>query len=171
MQNVLVTGAAGFIGSHVIHELLKTNKYFIVGIDNINNFYSINIKHQNNLQNIKSSKYRFILQDILNEDAISKLFEEYNFDIVLHFAAQPGVSYSVEHPDEVKNINVNGFDIVCRAASKFKTKHFIFASSSSIYGDNGIQKSPYAVSKKTNELQAQMYSQLYINTKFKVAII
>ena len=166
MQNVLVTGAVGFIGSHVIHELLKTNKYFIVGIDNINNFYSINIKHQNNLQNIKSSNYRFILQGILNEDAISKLFKEYNFDIVLHFAAQPGVSYSVKHPDEVKNINVNGFDIVCRVASKFKTKHFIFASSSSIYGDNGIPKSLYAETKKINELHAYEFSKEYPDTKY-----
>ena len=165
MQNILVTGASGFIASHVIQELTKNENNYIIGIDNIKNYYDINIKYKNNI-NCMSQNYKFIISDILNEDAISKLFRKYNFDIVLHFAAQPGVSYSIEHPTDVMNINVIGFDIICRLSAKYKVKHFIFASSSSIYGDDGIQKSPYAISKKTNELQAQMYSQLYVNTKF-----
>jgi UDP-glucuronate 4-epimerase len=96
----------------------------------------------------------------------TRVFEKYKFDTVIHLAAQASVSYSIEHPLEVMEINVKGFEILVRAAHLNGVKHFIYASSSTVKGDNGIMKCPYAVSKATNELQASMYGNLYKDMKF-----
>ena len=132
-MNILITGHKGFIGSNLIKKLSCHN---ITGID---------LKDGNN---------------IFDTEYVNKLFEERNFDVVIHLAAIAGVGYSLEHSEEVLNNNIITFDILAKTAIKHKVKHFIYASSSSVYGDDGTQKSPYAVSKATNELQASMYSNL-----------
>lgn len=132
-MNILITGNKGFIGSNLIKKL---DNHKIIGVD---------LKDGNN---------------ILDSNFINALFEFYQIDAVIHLAAIAGVGYSVEHSEEVLKNNIIGFDILAKAAIKHKVKHFIYASSSSVYGDDGTQKSPYAVSKATNELQAAMYSNL-----------
>jgi UDP-glucuronate 4-epimerase len=132
-MKILVTGHRGFIGSNLIKKL---DNHKIVGVD---------LKDGNN---------------ILDSNFINALFEFYQFDAVIHLAAIAGVGYSVDHSEEVLKNNIIGFDTLAKAAIKHNVKHFIYASSSSVYGDDGTQKSPYAVSKMTNELQAAMYSNL-----------
>lgn len=132
-MNILITGHKGFIGSNLCKAL---SNHSIVGID---------LKDGNN---------------ILNDDYVNSVFKDNKFDTVIHLAAIAGVGYSIEHSEEVLTNNIIGFDILAKAAIKYGVKHFIYASSSSVYGDDGTQKSPYAVSKATNELQAAMYSNL-----------
>ena len=132
-MTILLTGHKGFIGSNLVKKLYNHN---IIGVD---------LKDGNN---------------ILDSNYINALFEFYHFDAVIHLAAIAGVGYSIEHSEEVLHNNIIGFDVLAKAAIKHNVKHFIYASSSSIYGDDGTQKSPYAVSKATNELQASMYSNL-----------
>lgn len=132
-MNILITGNKGFIGSNLVKKL---DNHKIVGVD---------LKDGNN---------------ILDSNFINTLFEYYQFDVVIHLAAIAGVGYSIDHSEEVLKNNVIGFDTLAKAAIKHNVKHFIYASSSSVYGDDGTQKSPYAVSKATNELQAAMYSNL-----------
>ena len=164
MKKVLVTGCAGFIGTNLIAKLLETKDYYIVGIDNFSPFYDLNTK----LENVKRNSnhfYKTIQVDVTNEYMLRRLiFEEEKFDIVIHLAAQAGVSYSIQHPLEVIDTNIKGFDILLRMAHEYGVKKFIYASSSSVLGDyDGIykQKSPYAVTKATNELQGKMYSELF----------
>ena len=137
-MNILITGHRGFIGSNLCKTL---SNYNIIGVD---------LKDDNNL---------------LDPNFINDIFSNYHIDAVIHLAAIAGVGYSIEHSQEVLTNNIIGFDILAKAAIKHNAKHFIYASSSSVYGDDGTQKSPYAVSKATNELQAAMYSNLS-NTKF-----
>ena len=137
-MTILLTGHKGFIGSNLVKKL---GKHKIIGVD---------LKDGNN---------------ILDSNYINALFEFYHFDVVIHLAAIAGVGYSIEHSEEVLTNNIIGFDVLAKAAIKHNVKHFIYASSSSVYGDDGTQKSPYAVSKATNELQAAMYSNLS-NMKF-----
>lgn len=132
-MTILLTGHKGFIGSNLVKKL---SNHTIIGVD---------LKDGNN---------------ILDSNYINTLFEFYHFDAVIHLAAIAGVGYSIEHSEEVLHNNIIGFDVLSKAAIKHNVKHFIYASSSSVYGDDGSQKSPYAVSKATNELQAAMYSNL-----------
>lgn len=132
-MTILVSGYKGFIGSNLLKKL---SNHKIIGVD---------LKDGNN---------------ILDSNYINTLFEFYHFDAIIHLAAIAGVGYSVEHSEEVLHNNIIGFDTLAKAAIKHNVKHFIYASSSSIYGDDGTQKSTYAVSKATNELQAAMYSNL-----------
>lgn len=132
-MKILITGYKGFIGSNLIKKL---DNHKIVGVD------------------LKDG------HSILDSNFINALFEFYQFDAVIHLAAIAGVGYSIPHSEEVLTNNIIGFDTIAKAAIKNGVKHFIYASSSSVYGDDGTQKSPYAVSKATNELQAAMYSNL-----------
>lgn len=132
-MKILLTGHKGFIGSNLIKKL---SNYTIVGVD---------LKDGHN---------------ILDSNYVNGLFESNDIDAIIHLAAIAGVGYSIEHSEEVLTNNIIGFDVLARAAIKHNVKHFIYASSSSVYGDDGTQKSPYAVSKATNELQAAMYSNL-----------
>lgn len=133
-MNILITGYKGFIGNNLFKRLNK--QHSIIGID---------LKDGN---------------DVLNKEYIKSVFNSNNIDVIIHLAAIAGVGYSVEHSEEVLANNIIGFDILAKEAIEHRVKHFIYASSSSVYGDDGTQKSPYAVSKKTNELQAAMYSNL-----------
>ena len=130
-MNILISGYKGFIGSNLVKKLEGHN---IIGVD---------LKDGNNI--LDSNYLDSVMTDI---------------DVVIHLAAIAGVGYSVEHSEEVLNNNIIGFDTLAKCAIKHNVKHFIYASSSSVYGDNGELKSPYAVSKATNELQAQVYSNL-----------
>ena len=138
-MTILVTGHKGFIGSNLVKKLNKIHN--VIGVD---------IKDSNN---------------VLDPNFINMLFEQHTFDAVVHLAAIAGVGYSIDHSEEVLTNNIIGFDVVAKAAINHNVKHFIYASSSSVYGDDGTQRSPYAVSKATNELQAAMYSNLSY-TKF-----
>lgn len=134
---ILLTGSSGFIGKNLLQKLSKDVICFDLQEDN----------------------------NILDKDRIEAVFIHNKIDTVIHLAAIPGVGYSIEHSQEVTETNVTGFDILAKLAVEYGVKHFIYASSSSVYGDGGKIKSPYALSKKMNEMQAEMYSKMS-GTKF-----
>lgn len=132
-MTILLTGHKGFIGSNLVKKL---SAHTIVGVD------------------LKEN------HSCLDSNYINTLFGFYHFDAIIHLAAIAGVGYSISHSEEVLTNNIIGFDVLAKEAIKHNVKHFIYASSSSVYGDDGTQKSPYAVSKAANELQSAMYSNL-----------
>lgn len=164
MRNILVTGAAGFIGTNLVEKLLEDKNNFIVGVDNLDPYYNISIK-SNNLVSNNNSRFAVEILDITDEYMLrTRVFEKYEFDTVIHLAAQAGVFYSIQYPLKVINTNIKGFDILIRLSHEHSVKNFIYASSSSVLGDfDGVyrQKSPYAVTKATNELQGNMYAHLF----------
>ena len=172
-QNIiLVTGGAGFIGSNLINELLQKEANIVVSIDNINSYYDQKLKYKN-LERNKNDRFVNYFVDITNKIEVNKIFNEWNFTEVYHLAAQAGVRYSIDNPCQVINTNIIGFQNIIENVISHHISKFIYASSSSVYGDMNDdtinnesnpcnnQKSPYAVTKKTNELLAQMYSSIY----------
>lgn len=186
-MRILVTGAAGFIGSAVA-ERLASEGNSIVGVDNINDYYDIRLKYarlrrsgfdvQDHLEfnvEIKSKlydDYRFIKLDIADKENIDKLFERERFDIVVNLAAQAGVRYSITNPYSYLRSNMEGFLNILEACRNTNVRHLVYASSSSVYGLNSkvpycetdkvdSPVSLYAASKKSNELMAHAYSKLY----------
>jgi UDP-glucuronate 4-epimerase len=185
-KKILVTGSAGFIGYHLVNYLCNSNNE-VVGLDNINDYYDINLKHGrltdsgidiNNIitdKCVPSSKlygYKFIKSDLEDKENLIKLFEKENFDIVVNLAAQAGVRYSITNPYSYINSNIVGFMNILEMCRHFYVKHLVFASSSSVYGLNKIMPfstsdnvdhpiSLYAATKKSNELMAHTYSYLY----------
>jgi len=164
MRNILVTGCAGFIGTNLIAKLLKDKNNFIVGVDNLSPYYDVRIKDEN-IQSNRNNRFEFIFADITDEYMMrTRVFDKYKFNTVIHLAAQAGVGYSIEHPLEVIDTNIKGFDIVIRLSHQNGVSQFIYASSSTVLGDHdGIyeQKSPYGVTKATNEAQGRMYAKLF----------
>lgn len=184
-KTVFVTGSAGFIGSNLILELLKTQSPInIIGIDNMNDYYDVNIKKwrleeiEKCLKENSKSTYKFYQEDISNKEIIDKIFEEHKPDIVVNLGAQAGVRYSISNPDSYIFSNMIGFYNIleaCRHSYDNGAKgveHLVYASSSSVYGSN--KKVPYstddkvdnpvslyAATKKSNELMAHAYSKLY----------
>lgn len=165
---ILVTGAAGFIGFHLCYNLLKLD-YEVVGIDNLNNYYdtSIKVKRNNILRTF--DKYIFEFLDIKDKEGIRNIFRKYQPDYVVHLAAQAGVRYSFTNPDAYIESNIVGFFNILESCKLFKPKHLIFASSSSVYGNdssvpfkiNDCADKPislYAATKRSNELMAFVYS-------------
>ncbi len=173
-MKVLVTGAAGFIGFHVCRYLLARGNE-VVGLDNLNNYYDVNLKKArlNKLQASKSgSSFHFCKLDLENTSALDELFLEGQFDRVVHLAAQAGVRYSLENPHAYISSNIVGFMNILEGCRHQNIKHLVYASSSSVYGAN--EKLPfsehdnvdhplslYAATKKANELMAHTYSSLY----------
>ncbi len=167
----LVTGCAGFIGYFVSKELLRQGKT-VIGLDSINDYYSVELKEAR-LKNLKEeSKFLFYKGQIENNSFVEDIFKSNKIDVVIHLAAQAGVRYSIENPNSYASTNLIGFFNVLEACKKWKVKHFLFASSSSVYGKNEKQPfsendksdeplSLYAATKKSNELMAYSYSHLY----------
>ena len=164
MKTILVTGCAGFIGTNLVAKLLEDENNFIIGIDNFSPYYDFTTKVENVSSN-KNSRFVCSTIDIRNEYLLrTRIFDVYKIDAVVHLAAQAGVAYSIKNSQEVIDVNIKAFDELIKLCGKYNVKQFIFASSSSVLGDhdgNYRQKSPYAVTKATNELQAYMYSTLY----------
>lgn len=173
-MKILVTGAAGFIGAAVSQYLINRGDQ-VVGIDNINDYYDINLKHAR-LNEIKSSTaadlFSFVEMGVEERDKMAVLFEEHKFDRVVHLAAQAGVRYSLENPNAYVDSNIVGFVNILEGCRHNKVEHLVYASSSSVYGANETmpfselhnvdhQVSLYAASKKANELMAHTYSHLY----------
>jgi UDP-glucuronate 4-epimerase len=173
-MKVLVTGAAGFIGSHVTQALLARGDN-VVGIDNLNNYYDVSLKEAR-LQWIANAdtqgEFSFRKMDIANQVDIDALFETEKFDKVVNLAAQAGVRYSIEAPREYIDSNIMGFTNILEACRHNNIRHLVYASSSSVYGANESipfsesdnidhPVSLYAATKKANELMAHTYSHLY----------
>ena len=180
-KTILVTGAAGFIGSNLVKRLFKDAKgSTIVGIDNMNDYYDPALKHfrLNELQALADTyrssliTYRFVKGDIADRQTIDTLFQEYKPQLVVNLAAQAGVRYSITNPDAYIQSNLIGFYNILEACRHWPVEHLVYASSSSVYGSN--KKVPYstddkvdnpvslyAATKKSNELMAHAYSKLY----------
>lgn len=176
---ILVTGAAGFIGANLVMALLKSHEpTMIIGLDSLNDYYDVSLKeHRLNTINDLAKEHHgttwtFVKGNIADKELICDLFSRYHFDIVINLAAQAGVRYSIDHPDVYLESNVIGFYNILEACRHFPVEHLVFASSSSIYGNNtkipySIEDktdspvSLYAATKKSNELMAHAYSKLY----------
>ncbi|MBL7859160.1 MAG: NAD-dependent epimerase [Cyclobacteriaceae bacterium] len=170
-NSILVTGAAGFIGFHLITKLCKLG-YNIVGIDNLNDYYDVNLK-KTRLEILKANpNFEFHQVDLTNQKGIHQLFEDHQFTYVVNLAAQAGVRYSLTHPHAYLESNLHGFLNILEACRHNHIKHLVYASSSSVYGANTKMPfsvhdnvdhpiSLYAASKKSNELMAHTYSALF----------
>jgi UDP-glucuronate 4-epimerase len=170
-MNIFVTGAAGFIGSHLCEKLLSDG-HRVVGLDNFDTFYDPQIKRTNITGLITKKEFSLIEGDIRDQLCIEKICSDNRFDILLHLAAKAGVRPSIENPLEYADVNVNGTLVLLEAARKHGIKKIIFASSSSVYGNNKNVPfaetdnvddpiSPYAATKKAGELLCHVYHQLY----------
>ena len=171
MQKILVTGGAGFIGSHLAESLLEKG-YSVVVIDNFNNYYNPKQKENNIQKALTNPNYKLVKGDILNKELIQELFQQEKFNAVVHLAAMAGIRNSIENPELYQKVNVEGTLNLLIAATKNNVKKFIFGSSSSIYGTNtkipfeetdkaDDQICPYASSKKAGESFCRAYHHLY----------
>jgi UDP-glucuronate 4-epimerase len=170
-MHVLVTGVAGFIGHHLALRLLARGDS-VVGIDNLNDYYDVKLK-ENRLKRFPAgAKFTFLKLDITDRAAVQVLFEEQKFDAVVNLAAQAGVRYSITNPHAYIDANIVGFINLIEGARHTNVKHFVFASSSSVYGantrlplseDDNVDHplSLYAATKKANELMAHSYANLF----------
>jgi UDP-glucuronate 4-epimerase len=190
-MKILVTGAAGFIGYHLVKSLVESN-HEVIGLDNINNYYNVDLKFDR-LNELGISKdtavdfhslcnsnlfknFKFIKMNLEDRDNLPKLFKNEKFDVVCNLAAQAGVRYSIENPETYIDSNIVGFLNILECCRNYNIKKLVYASSSSVYGNN--EKVPfneldntdkpislYAASKKSNELMAHTYSHLFkLNT-------
>ncbi|WP_027639080.1 SDR family NAD(P)-dependent oxidoreductase [Clostridium cadaveris] len=170
-KTYFVTGAAGFIGFYLSKRLLEEGCN-VIGIDNINDYYDVKLKHERLSKLQPFEKFTFINGDISDKDTVMNAFEKYKPNVVINLAAQAGVRYSIENPDVYIQSNIIGFFNILEACRYSKVDHLVYASSSSVYGSN--KKVPfeetdfvdnpvslYAATKKSNELMAHTYSHLY----------
>lgn len=171
MKKVLVTGVAGFIGSHLADTLLARGDT-VVGLDEFNDYYSPTIKRGNISCALENPRFTLVEADICDEPALRKVFEEHKPDVVVHFAARAGVRPSLQDPNLYHRVNVVGGQHILDACREYKPSHLVFASSSSVYGGSKdvpfretdpVMRpvSPYAATKRMNELQAHVYSHIY----------
>lgn len=186
MKKILVTGAAGFVGFHTFKKLAHEG-YDVVGFDNINDYYDVQLKYarlehlgidKEEIEDCKLVKSNtlnnvaFFKADLMDKEAIFKLFEQEKFDGVVNLAAQAGVRHSLQFPQDYIDTNVTGFLNILEACRNYPVQHLVFASTSSVYGlnkntpfsedhDTAHPMSLYAASKKANELMAHSYSHLY----------
>ncbi len=172
-NTVLITGVAGFIGSFLAEKLLKSNNDIkVIGIDNLNDYYDVTLKEKRLEKLNKYDCFSFHKTDISDKNSLENIFKEYEPKVVVNLAAQAGVRYSITHPDCYISSNLVGFFNVLECCRNYPVKHLVYASSSSVYGDNA--KIPYSVedkvdnpvslyaaTKKSNELMAHAYASLY----------
>lgn len=170
-MDILVTGAAGFIGAALTQKLLDRGDS-VLGIDNLSPYYDVNLK-QARLGRLKTSpEFQFVQMDLANIEDFSRSYRDFSPQVVVHLAAQPGVRYSIDHPQEYIHSNLNGFYSVLETCRQQNCSHFMFASSSSVYGANthmpySVHQSTehplslYAATKKANEMMAHSYAHLY----------
>jgi UDP-glucuronate 4-epimerase len=172
MTTYLVTGAAGFIGYHTCRRLLDRGDCEVVGLDNFNNYYSVQLKRDRFAQLEQRSRFQFEQVDLADRPAMAALFQRRKFDRVIHLAAQAGVRYSLTNPHAYVDSNLVGFVNVLEGCRHSGVQHLAYASSSSVYGANTVMPfsvhhnvdhpvSLYAATKKANELMAHTYSHLY----------
>jgi UDP-glucuronate 4-epimerase len=170
-KNVLVTGAAGFIGFHLCQNLAQENVQ-ITGLDNLNSYYDVELKKDRLAKLLPASNFKFIKMDLADRAGMQDLFNKNQFDVVVNLAAQAGVRYSLENPHAYVDSNLVGFVNILEGCRHSAVKHLVFASSSSVYGANTHMPfsvhhnvdhpvSLYAATKKANELMAHTYSHLY----------
>lgn len=170
-MKILVTGAAGFIGMHTALKLLERGDE-VVGIDNLNDYYDVQLKHDRLAQLTKYANFTFQKLDIADRAGVEKLFTEGKFGRVVHLAAQAGVRYSIQNPHAYVDSNLVGFVNILEGCRHNAVQHLVYASSSSVYGGNtkmpfsehdGVDHpvSLYAATKKANELMAHTYSHLF----------
>jgi len=171
MNPVLITGCAGFIGMHCAKRLLEQG-VAVVGIDNLNNYYDVALKHARLAELRPHAHFRFVELDLADRQGMADLFAEVAPSKVLHLAAQAGVRYSIDQPDDYTDSNLLGFGNILQGCRKHQVEHLVYASSSSVYGGNTRMPfaesdavdhpiSYYAATKKANELMAHSYAHLY----------
>ncbi len=171
MQKILVTGAAGFIGFHLVRKLCANGAH-VLGYDNVNDYYDVSLKEARLAELKKLENFEFIKADLEDETTMERSFAEFKPEIVIHLAAQAGVRYSLDQPRKYISSNIMGFMNILEGCRHHDVKHLVFASSSSVYGAN--KKVPfsendnvdhpvslYAATKKSNELMAHSYAHLY----------
>ena len=173
MKTILVTGAAGFIGSYLVKKLCQASaEDIVVGIDSMNDYYDVSLKEQRLAELLQYPTFKFVRGNIADKQLINDLFAQYRPQIVVNLAAQAGVRYSITNPDAYIESNLIGFYNILEACRHHAVEHLVYASSSSVYGNN--EKVPYstddkvdnpvslyAATKKSNELMAHAYSKLY----------
>ncbi len=171
-RKILVTGGAGFIGSHLVDRLLREGDWRITVVDDFNDFYSPDIKRANVAGHLTQANYRLVEADIRDTAAMAAVFNETKFDVIVHLAARAGVRPSLSEPKLYNETNINGTLNLLELAKEHNIKQFVFGSSSSVYGINGkvpfaeddrIHQpiSPYAATKAAGELICHTYSHLY----------
>lgn len=170
-MNILVTGAAGFIGFHLSKRLLAEN-FHVIGVDNLNDYYDVCLKNERLKQLEDYGMFSFYKVDLADSEGLNEIFESHSIPIVINLAAQAGVRYSLTHPQSYVHSNLVGFVNILEACRHYQVEHLLYASSSSVYGANS--KTPfstqdtvdhpvsiYAATKKANELMAHTYSHLF----------
>ena len=169
-MKILVTGAAGFIGYHLVESLLKDD-HEIIGIDNFNSYYDVNLKRAR-IDNINNKKFSLFEIDLVDQKSLTSLFKKNNFDVVVNLAAQAGGRYSLTNPEKYIESNIIGFSNILEACRHNEIANLVYASSSSVYGmnfdvpfdeDHPVDHpiSLYAATKRSNELMAHTYSHLF----------
>ena len=170
-MNILLSGCAGFIGFHVSNLIIKKyNNFKLIGIDNLINYYSVSLKKKRLKILKKSKKFKFFKIDLRDKNKLNRLFKQNKIDIVIHLAAQAGVRHSINNPKSYYESNIVGFLNIIELSNKHKVNKFIYASSSSVYGDNNIYplkenfkifpKNIYSASKNLNEIIANDLSKI-----------
>ena len=134
-MRILITGSAGFIGFHLVKKYLKNKNNRVVGIDSLNNYYSVNLKKKRLSILSSNKKFKFYKINLLQKKKLEKIIKEFNPEIIFHLAGQPGVLYSFKNPSSYKKNNTEATMIFCKICKKYNIKNFIFGSSSSVYGD------------------------------------
>jgi UDP-glucuronate 4-epimerase len=171
-MRILITGVCGFIGYNLCKSLLNNKLFNVIGLDSLNNYYSVKLKKKRLSLLEKHSNFKFYKTNIINHNRLKKIFKNYQFDIIYHLAAQAGVRYSFTDPEKFIETNVNGFSNILNLAKDLQKKVRIFyASSSSVYGENEEfplkeyyqlkPKNIYGLTKKFNEEMAEIYSKSY----------
>ncbi|MDT5061902.1 MAG: UDP-glucuronate 4-epimerase [Acidobacteriota bacterium] len=172
MKNILVTGGAGFIGSHLVDRLLAEGVWRVTVVDDFNNFYAPSVKRENVREHLRNTSYRLCEADIRKREKLEDVFKEEKFDCIVHLAARAGVRPSLAEPMLYSETNINGTLNLLELAREYGVKQFVFGSSSSVYGINAkvpfseedpIRQpiSPYAATKAAGELVCHTYSHLY----------